>query len=281
MSRGAHGGIGAAGAGGGQSDGYAEVLAGVGWRYGLTPHLAGKVQLRAGMGGGGTVDTGGGLIGKLEGGLEWSLSDHASIGVNPGRYEAPDGDFAADLASVNLGYRFAGPDRTSSQLVRFSPRHWQLAVSLDSYRLDGTEGRKSDSRSGATGDVGLITVQIDSALSQHLLLSGSAGSAYDGGAGGYAVGLVGLGWLTQLPLAEQLWVRADAQVGVAGGGGLDVGGGLLWQSKLGLGWQVNRALSVQLAWGRTAAHEGTLDAELVSVGITLRTTTLHGLDSNR
>ncbi|MEN8170740.1 MAG: hypothetical protein ABFS08_11015 [Pseudomonadota bacterium] len=279
LERGGFATLATAGAGSGQSDGYAEVLAGVGWRYPLSSQLAGKLQLRAGLGGGGAVDTGGGLITKLEGGLEWTPSQYSAIGLGIGRFEAPDGGFAANMASVSFGYRFAGSDRSSSQLATFSPRHWQISISSDSYLLDGSEGRKVGS--SARGNVGLITAQIDSMLNRHLLLSGAAGAAYDGGAGGYAVGLVGVGWHTPLPSMESVWLRADAQLGVAGGGGLDVGGGFLWQSKLGLGWQLNKAVSLQLAWGRVNAPAGTLDSELVSVGISVRTTTLHGVPNGR
>jgi hypothetical protein len=266
-----------AGAGGGQNDGYAEVLAGLGWRYALSPRLAGKVQLRAGAGGGGLIDTGGGLIAKLEGGVEWTPSQHATLGLGLGRFEAPDGEFAANMASISFGYRFAEPDSYSTQAVSFSPRHWQITMNRDSYQLQGAEGRKVGS--GGSGSVELITAQIDSMLDQHWLISGSAGAAYDGDAGGYAVGLVGAGWQTSLPSIERAWLRADAQLGVAGGGGLDVGGGSLLQSKLSLGWQLNRAVAVQIGWGRVIAPLGELDAELISLGISVRTTTLHGMSS--
>ena len=263
----------AAGAGGGQSDGYAEVLAGLGWRYDLGLHLSSKFQLRIGEGGGGAIDTGGGLVSKLEVGMEWRPSNNSVLGIGVGRYEALDGNFAANIASINLGYRFAEPDRSSLKLASFSPRRWKITINQDSYLLDGHQGRKTDTTE--TGDVRLITAQVDAMLNKSLLVSGSASFAYDGGAGGYAVSLIGLGWLIPISSFETVWLRADAQMGVAGGGGLNVGGGLLWQSKISLSWDLDKAISLQLGWGRVNAPTGTLNAEMVTLGISVRTTSLH------
>ena len=50
------------GAMGGGHNGYMQILAGGGYRYRLTPSTAIKMHLAAGPAGGGSVDTGGGLL---------------------------------------------------------------------------------------------------------------------------------------------------------------------------------------------------------------------------
>ena len=82
-----------AGAVSGGVGGYAELLAGIGYRLPLTKddRLALLPALTIGGAGGGKVETGGGFVTRANLGLEYRLSPHLSLIMDGGYLTAPDG----------------------------------------------------------------------------------------------------------------------------------------------------------------------------------------------
>ena len=95
-----------AGAASGGVGGYAELLAGIGYRFPLTKNdrLALLPAVTIGGAGGGQVDTGGGFVTRANLGLEYSLSPLLSIIMEGGYLTAPDGNFDTSYAGLNLAY---------------------------------------------------------------------------------------------------------------------------------------------------------------------------------
>jgi len=255
-----------AGAIGGQSDGFAELLAGAGYRVPLlSPHLHLSASLAAGGAGGGQVDTGGGLVAKARMGLDYDLTPSLKLGLEGGRIESA-GSFSANFYGLSLGYRLGevgagerGHDWRSVDEVR-----------LAKWRLAGVQHTSFDAarKSGSDQDLSLIGLKIEKFLTDALYLTGQAYGAYTGDAGGYAVGLIGAGW--EIPLREdgRLSFNAEVTVGAAGGGGVDVGGGAIIQPQLGLTWRLNNRFAARFEAGRVKALEGKLDSNLVGLGLT-------------
>jgi hypothetical protein len=103
-------------------------------------------------------------------------------------------------------------------------------------------------------------------LGDHSYLAGQAYGAYAGGAGGYAVGLMGAGW--RYPLGGSPWsVSLEALLGVGGGGGLDVSGGGLALVQAGLRYRVSRNVALQLELGAIKSYSGALDSEIVNLNL--------------
>lgn len=255
-----------AGAIGGQSDGYAELLAGAGYRVPLlSQRLHLSASLAAGGAGGGQVDTGGGLVAKARVGLDYDLTPSLKLGLEGGRIESA-GSFSANFYGLSLGY-LMGELGTGN-----SGHAWQGddGMRLARWRLVGVHHTHFGAarKSGSDQDVSLVGLKVEKFLTDSLYITGQAHGAYAGDAGGYAVGLIGAGW--EIPLREdgRLRFNAELAVGAAGGGGVDVGGGAIIQPQLGLTWRLNNQFSARLEAGRVKALEGKLDSNLMGLGLT-------------
>ncbi|MDX8382526.1 MAG: hypothetical protein R8M45_00495, partial [Ghiorsea sp.] len=117
----------------------------------------------------------------------------------------------------------------------------------------------------AERDVNLLGFQSDYFLNDSWFLSGQGIAAYEGQAGGYMIGLIGGGY--RLPLAQSWSLEAEALVGAAGGGGLAVGGGLVWQINAGLAYQWDDDYSALLEMGRIDAPKGDFKANVLSASL--------------
>jgi hypothetical protein len=251
-----------AGAIGGQSDGFAELLAGAGYRVPLlSPHLHLSASLAAGGAGGGQVDTGGGLVAKARMGLDYDLTPSLKLGMEGGQIESA-GSFSANFYSLSLGYRL-GEVGTGER-----GHDWERVddVRLAKWRVVGVQhtGLDAARKNGSDQDLSMVGLKIEKFLTDSFYLTGQAYGAYTGDAGGYAVGLIGAGW--EIPLREdgRLSFNAEVTVGAAGGGGVDVGGGAIIQPQLGLTWRLNNRFAARFEAGRVKALEGALTRFVMS-----------------
>lgn len=255
-----------AGAMGGASDGYAELLAGAGYRIplpGRRLHLT--ASLAAGGAGGGRVDTGGGAVGKARVGLDYVVTPALKLGLEGGRLVSA-GSFDASFYSLSLGYRLGdlgtsthGQDARSLEGVRLAK--WRFAA-VQHTSLDATR------KPGYKQDLSLVGLKFEKFLTDSVYFTGQAHGAYTGDAGGYAVGLIGAG--REIPLRQdgRLSFNAEVTVGAAGGGGVDVGGGAIIQPLLGVAWRFDRQFAARLEAGKVIAFEGKLDSNLIGIGLT-------------
>ncbi len=256
----------AAGATGGQSDGYAELLAGVGVRAALlSPRLHLGVSLAAGGAGGGQVDTGGGLVAKARVGLDYDVTPALKLGLEGGRIESA-GSFGANYVGLSLGYLVGEPGKGKGGHA------WQggEGMRLAKWRLAAVQQTQIDAarKGGAGQDVSLVGIKIEKFLTDAVYLTGQAHGAYSGEAGGYAVGLIGAGWEIPLRKDGRLRFNAEFAAGAAGGGGVDVGGGAIIQPLLGLNWRFDRQFAARLEVGRIKALDGNLDSNVMGLGLT-------------
>jgi len=257
-----------AGALAGSADGYAEVLWGNSWRYEITGSLSWHVALALGAGGGGSVATGGGLLGRATIAFEYDVDNVVQVALTLGHIAAPQGDFSAEVIGMQLAYHYAVPtilDDVSPSL--YQPQHWRVRGVYQSYRPYGDTRRKGQ----ATIDrrrIDLLGSKIDLMLSPDIYITGQALGAFSGGAGGYAVGQFGLGW--RYSLTRSLHANSELLLGVGGGGGLDVGGGQLVQAMVGLELDLGDRFSLIVSAGGVEAAGGSLRARVVDLAVAYR-----------
>jgi hypothetical protein len=254
-----------AGAMGGQSDGFAELLAGAGYRVPLwsrRTHI--NASIAAGGAGGGQVDTGGGLVAKARVGLDYDLTPALKLGLEAGRIESA-GSFGADFYSLSLGYRLG--EIGAGERTQEGPG--VDGMRLAKLRLAGVQHTNLGAarKSGSNRDLSLVGLKVEKFLSDSFYLTGQAHGAYAGDAGGYAVGLIGAGWGVPLREDGRLSFNAELAMGAAGGGGVDVGGGAIIQPLLGLAWKLNEQFAVRLEAGRVKALEGKLGSNVIGLGL--------------
>ena len=247
-----------AGAVSGGVGGYAELLAGIGYRLPLTndERMAILPALTIGGAGGGAVDTGGGFVARANLGLEYLLSPDLSLIIDGGYLTAPDGNFDTPYLGLNLAFvmeTFAqdqkGAPLEETDLIkttkwRFRPAHqWYF----DAQRTEGS-----------SSDMQLLGGKIDWVVGDWWYLTGQGLSAYGGGAGGYSEGHWGVGILG--PSWKNLRFYGEMLIGAGGGGGVDSGSALLFKPSVGLEYNLNKDLSLQTGIGKVISKGGNLDA---------------------
>lgn len=225
-------GIEAAAAAQGDAAGYMEILGTAAFSVEPAPSaLPGwRIGVRGGVGagGGGAVPTGGGLMTKLTGTVEWRVVPGWTLGGDYGDVRSTNGPLRARQAQVWVGMslepgldgRGASTDAAvRSEWVGVWQHHTRRA------RIDG-----------ATRALDTIGLKLNRDLGEHVYVSGQAHSAFAGSAGAYSIGLVGLG-VTTRP-ATNLRIGAEMLAGAAGGGGVQAGGGAIVQGLAWAGWSV-------------------------------------------
>ena len=257
-----------AGAVSGGVGGYAELLAGIGYRLPLTNNdrLALLPVLTIGGAGGGEVETGGGFVARANLGLEYLLSPDLSMIIDGGYFTAPDGNFDTPYVGFNLVYvmeNFAqdqkGAPLRETDLIqtnkwRFRPAHqWYF----DAQR-----------KGGSKRDMQLLGGKIDWMGGDWWYLTGQGLSAYEGGAGGYSEGHWGIGVLG--PSWNNLNLYGEMLIGAGGGGGVDSGSALLYKPSIGLEYSLTDNFSLQTGFGKVISKEGNLNANTFDVSLVWR-----------
>jgi hypothetical protein len=259
-----------AGSAGGDTDGYAEILAGIGYQSRLWSNKSfWESTLAIGAGGGGTVDTGGGLILRGELGAGYHFTPAFLARISAGYMSAPDGHYQASSLTAQLGYQwqFAGAHDYGTPIVpgeTLETKHWRLRAVNQIYASPAWKG-------APRGDtISLLGIKADMLLPSRTYLTGQGFGAYDGGAGGYAVGLLGIGKLFEVGEKDKFGASVELAVGAAGGGSVDVGSGVVVQPSVGITYSLGKNTSIDLNYSRIKALSGALDSSVYEIGMSYR-----------
>jgi len=249
-------GVEAAGAASGGVAGYAEYLGTLGtettvWSNVLT--LGARAAL--GMGGGGDVDVGGGLLAKAGVYGTVRLTRELGFSLEAGYTIAPQGKFKAWHAAASLAWILDDPTDLTPP-ARTARTEW----------VGGVERYAALRRDGSTRTLQAVTLKANRFVASHVYLTGQAHSGYGGGAGGYTVGLFGVG--VQTPSLGRFHAGAEALIGAAGGGGVQSQGGAITQPNAYVGVDIGRSLSLRVGAGRIQSlRHGGLRANVLDVGL--------------
>ncbi|HMN75752.1 MAG TPA: hypothetical protein PKC97_06780 [Burkholderiaceae bacterium] len=235
----------------GGAAGYAEFLGTLGlqWPESSGPFTVGA-RLALGMGGGGDIPTGGGLLAKAALDATLRLSRNLSLNLEAGWVDAPQGDFRAPYGALGMMWDLDHPLGQPSVQTR-----QEFAAGIETYRL---AARKN----GPPQTLDNVTLKFNRFVSDSVYLTGQVHSAYAGGAGGFSVGLVGIG--VQQPLGEHVFAGAELLAGAAGGGGVDTGNGAVLQPMVYAGVRLSPSLSLRLGAGRVMS-DGALASNVLDL----------------
>tara|TARA_B100000886_G_scaffold334814_1_gene290915 strand:+ start:332 stop:2017 length:1686 start_codon:yes stop_codon:yes gene_type:complete len=257
-----------AGAASGGVGGYAELLAGIGYRLPISKddRLALLPALTIGGAGGGAVETGGGFVARANLGLEYRLSHDLSLIMDSGYLTAPDGNFNSPYFGLNLAYVM----ETFAQDQRGAPLLETDLIKITKWRFRPAHQWYFDAqrKRGSSRDMQLFGGKIDWMGGDWWYLTGQGLSAYAGGAGGYSEGHWGVGILG--PTWKNLRFYGEMLIGAGGGGGVDSGSALMFKPSVGLEYNLNKDLSLQTGIGKVISKEGNLDANTFEAGLVWR-----------
>ena len=257
-----------AGAASGGVGGYAELLAGIGYRLPLTKddRLALLPTITIGGAGGGAVETGGGFVARANLGLEYRFSPDLSMIFDGGYLTAPDGNFDTPFVGLNLAYVM----ETFAQDQKGAPLMENDLIQTNKWRFRPAHQWYFDAqrKGGSSRDMQLLGGKIDWMVGDWWYLTGQGLSAYEGGAGGYSEGHWGLGVLG--PNWNNWQLYSEMLIGAGGGGGVDSGSALLYKPSIGLEYNLTDDFSLQTGIGKVISKEGSLDANTFEISLVWR-----------
>lgn len=111
-------------------------------------------------------------------------------------------------------------------------------------------------------------------LLKNTYLTGQAYTAFSGDAGGFQMGLVGIGY--RRAVSEEISLSTEVLLGSAAGAGVNARGGLVAGYKVEADYSLTDAASVTLGLGQLQTlRSGGLHPSTVSLGLKFPITTLH------
>jgi hypothetical protein len=245
--------------------GYMEVLGGLGYDQELFPNTKLQAKLSLGGAGGGDVDTSGGTVTKASLKLAYSPIKKITTGLEGGYYHAFDGGFDATFAKVNIGinadFLSLGGVGNDLDYSSIASQKFNIRFTNQTYLYSDTLSIKTNNND----NVQLFGTKLDWFLSDSFYITGQAFAAYSGDAGGYAVGMFGLGYVQALFYDFSL--VGEVCIGAAGGGSINTGGGNIVQPMAGLMYDLSENFSIEAMYGKVLALNGDLDSNTLDVSI--------------
>jgi len=255
---GVYAGIEAAAAASGGAAGYMEILGDVGWRWVPMPDwpLALEARGALGLGGGGAMPTDGGAIGKVAIGASVDWGGGWRSGIEVGEVRGLGSTLRAHTAQAWLAMDLEPPPAAPGSGT-ISRNEWSATLQhiLQAQRNDGS-----------VASLDTVGIKLDRFVDDHVYLSAQAHTAYAGGAGAYAIGLVGAG-LATAP-GSMVRIGAELLLGAAGGGGVATGSGAIAQSMAWAGWSVTPESQIRLGVGAVKAVHGDLRSGVLEISWT-------------
>lgn len=253
-----------AGALGGASAGYMEILGGMAYSKEMFHATSAQAKLSLGAAGGGRVNTGGGAVSKSSLALNYSPTRNIKTGIEAGYYHAFENNFDASFVKAELGlntnFLTLSKSKSTLDFESFDSQKLNVRFSYQSYLYSENLSPRDD---GANID--LMGAKLDWFLTDALYISGQAFAAFRGGAGGYATGLFGVGYIQ--PLVYDLSLVGEVDLGAGGGGSIETGEGSIVEPLVGLQYQLSKTVSFELMGGKIMALKGKLDANVIDASI--------------
>lgn len=210
------------------NSGYMEILAHGGVDVAATEALRIGARAALGLGGGGTVPTGGGTIGHLDATLAFTPTPGWQLGAALGRVIGSASSMRGTRAEISLATGLEPEATPGSPGREGTVRQIDWAGTLAGL---GAVRRKD----GRTKSLETIGWQMNAWLSANAYLTAQVNSAWGGEAGAYAQGLMGAGLATA---ANGAGMRLGAELlgGAAGGGGVQSLSGAVGQAAFWVAW---------------------------------------------
>ncbi len=232
--------------------------------------LAIDAGLFAGGGGGASAFPGGGMMLRSHLMLEQEIGDVAlRLGMVNTQFpntsnSAYERDTHPSIGIVIPTYQFNRPSKDYSTLNTSTKRVAKIVPVSLRYRPD-SDAKK---RGGASlvDDISLIGFQYQDYINDSLYRTFETYGAGTGGVDGYAKVLAGLGINTEL-IDDVVDLDVKLSLGMAGGGGIDTGGGLIVQPMIGLDIKLADGWHIKPMLGKTYAPSGNFSATTSELGL--------------
>lgn len=252
-------------------DGYMSYLVGMG----VEERLFGSdwkwdAQVVAGPSGGGNVATGGGALVQGGIGLRKGIGSDYEVKLGLGQTWTPRGSFGGSFVEVGVskGFEFVapvkGPEKTTYGLsaLAYKQQVFDIAVMNRTYFTSGGFDKSGNPYDRAFQLLGFTFAKR---LNSHFEAVGATFWAYQGSYGAYAEGLLGVGYLNDFSPTWQF--KLQGLMGAAGGGGIDLGSGLVVQYQAALKRSLSENWSMLAGLGQMRGLRGNFKPLTLDVGL--------------
>ena len=205
--------------------------------------MFGDVSL--GLGGGGDIDTGSGILGAIGLGGRVPLSKRVDLELGIQSLTAFNGSFNALSPYIRTSYVFKRPN------LLIKSQNFQYSTGF-SYQLANSGFRKVGDQSNANPVLNFTS--LDVFLNDNFYLIGEAQTVMLGDSGGYALGLLGMGY--RHSLSKRWNLSPEVFIGAAGGGGVETKGGLLAGGQIELDYKFSERIWLSAGLGYLASING-------------------------
>lgn len=198
-------------------------------------------------------------------GFDVRFSDHFGLSVHGGYHRSVGATFEALTAGVSLKYYgLSGgvEEPFSGKKVKYiKTQGVQIGVQNQTYFNVAILDRPNR-------DLQQIALKINYDITHNLYVAGEASFAYLGGSGGYAHGIFGLGLKSNRFINNRFSLFVEAAAGVAGGGGVDSGEGVLLRPSIGVNYHVTDDFHLNLSGGQMWSPFGNVNSSNLNIGFT-------------
>lgn len=244
--------------------GFMDMFFGIGKNFIETEYVNFFAKMGLGVAGG-RIFPENGLTMYPSAGFDIRFSDHFGLSTHGGYHRSIGGTFEALTTGFSLKYYgLSGGTKnpeTGEEANYIKTQGVQIGVQNQTYYDVAILDRPNN-------DLQLIALKINYDITKQLYVAGEASFAYLGKAGGYAHGIFGLGLKSNKFLKEKISVFAEIAGGVAGGGGVDSGEGILLRPTVGINYHVSDNFNFNVSGGQMWSPYGNVNSTNFNAGFT-------------
>jgi hypothetical protein len=243
--------------------GFMDLFVGVGKNFVETKYV--NLFGKFGIGGaGGRIYQEGGLTMYPNAGLDIKLTDNFGLSVHGGYHRAIGGTFEAYTLGTSIKYYgLSGGNKhpfTGKKIKTLKTQGIRVNAENQTYFNVAKFGIPAS-------DLQLIAIRINYDLNRRFYVSGEASFAYEGKSGGYAHGLFGLGVKSNTFSNGKFSVFGEVNAGVAGGGRVDTGEGVLLRPTAGVNFHLTEDFSAHISGGQMISPFGNVNSMNFNIGL--------------
>lgn len=245
----------------GLESGFMDLFLGIGYEPIQTHSFKLFTKFGAGASGG-RVEREGGFTIYPSIGIEQNLYKNISFQLHTGYIFAPFGNFQAYTIGYGIKYN------TYNSGIYHKELNNKAKVTTNGIRL--TLQNQTYFQAASTQvkpyDLQLIVVEMNRDISKHIYMLGQAAFTYEGEAGGYADGMVGLGYYFPKIWNDKIEFAFEFLAGVSGGAKIDTGAGFAIKPNVGMNYILNKKFNITSNIGKIIAPYGNLNSNIIGIG---------------
>ena len=249
---------------GGLTAGFMDLFFGLGKNFVETKHmnLFGKFGIGAA---GGRIYPENGLTIYPSIGADIKITDRFGLSTHGGYHRSVGGTFEAYTAGFSLKYYGLSGGITDpfsgEKATIIKTQGIQIGCQNQTYFDVAKFGIPNS-------NLQLIAIKVSYDLTKNIYFAGEASFAHKGKSGGYAHGIFGLGIKSSTFLNNKFSIFSELSGGVAGGGRVDSGEGILIRPTAGLNYHINNDFSLNIAGGQMVSPFGNVNSTNINIGLT-------------